>query len=176
MIPQALAKIPKSLWTYVALFAALIALATGFACGSARPDDIVSEQPTLPSPNSESARMGTPRPLNMATPEPGREIPTIPVTITYEHSQSEAVASQGFTVSNPGDRQISLRDGRSISLPDNVHIVDVIRMGQCGKTPCPALPAYILEMGNAKVGIDSEGALYPYKPGMDMDAWRFLTE
>ena len=175
MNPQALAKVAKSPWTYVALFAALASLVGGFACGSARPADGVSEQHP-PSPNSESARMGIPRPLNMATPEPGQEIPTIPVTITYEYSQSEAVGSQGFTVSNPGDRQINLRDGRSISLPDNVHIVDVIRMGQCGKTPCPALPAYILEMGEARMGIDSEGALYPYNPGMDMDAWRFLNE
>lgn len=126
--------------------------------------------------------MGTPiaRPipgnLNMATPEPGQEIPSIPVTITYEQSQSGALGSQGFTVSNPGDRQINLRDGRSIALPDDVRVVDVIRMGQCAQTPCPALPAYVLKKGKARMGIDSEGALYPYKPEMDMDAWRFLTE
>lgn len=181
MIPQAFAQAAKSPWTCIALFAALIAFAAGFACGSARPGDVVVEQPA-PSPNSESAPMGTPvahptqGPLNIATPEPGQEIMTIPVTVTYEYPQSGAVESQGFMVSYPGDRQINLRDGRSIALPANVRIVDVVRMGQCGKTPCPVLPAYILAMGETRVEVDSEGALYPYKPGIDMNAWQFLTE
>ena len=181
MIPQAPAQAAKSPWTCIGLFAALIAFAAGFACGSARPVDVVAERPA-PSPNPESAPMGTPAvhptpdPLNIATPEPGQEILTIPVTVTYEYPQSGAGGSQVFMVSYPGDRQINLRDGRSIALPANVRIVDVVRMGQCGKTPCPVLPAYILAMGEARVEVDSEGAVYPYEPEMDMDAWRFLTE
>ena len=181
MIPQAFAQAAKSPWTYIALFAAHIAFAAGFSCGSARPVDVVAEQPA-PSPNSESAPMGTPvihptpGPLNIATPEPGQEIMTIPVTVAYEYPPSGAGGSQVFMVSNPGDRQINLRDGRSIALPANVYIADVVRMGQCAKNPCPALPAYILAMGDARVEVDSEGAVYPYKPGMDMNAWRFLTE
>ena len=183
MVPRMLTQIIKPPWTYIGLFSILAALIAGFAYGLAQPVGVVAEQPT-PILRSESGAAWTPTPiptpLVIATPEPGEVIPLIPVTVTYEYVGAGAMGKSSdslvFSPSNRGDRQVNLRDGTSIPLPDNVHIVEVIRMGQCGQTPCPVLPAYVLAMGEVEMGVDSEGSVYPTNPEVDMNAWGFLSE
>ena len=181
MTSRMLAQAIKSPWTYIGLFLTIIALIVGFAYGSAWPAGAVAEQPT-PVLHSESGAARTPTthptPLIIATPEPGQVIPPIPVTISYEHPETEATGSapryQGPSI--PGQRKLNLLDGSQVTLPDNVHIVDTVTLGTCSPGPCPPLPGYVLEMDGATVEVDGDGKAYPIDSQTDMDGWRFLTE
>ena len=181
MTSRTLAQAIKSPWTYIGLFATIIALVVGFAYGSARPGGAVAEQPT-PVLHSESGAARTPTtsptPFIIATPDPGQVIPLIPVTITYEYPETDATGSalryRGPSIH--GQRELNLRDGTSIPLPDNVHIVDTVTLISCSGGPCPTMPGYTLEMDGVTVEVDGDGKVYPIDPQTDMDDWRFLTE
>ena len=56
MIPKTLAKIAKSPWTYVALFAALVSLAGGFFYQAVQPSGVVAVEPT-PWPDDVPQRL-----------------------------------------------------------------------------------------------------------------------
>lgn len=172
MIPQTLAKVAKSPWTCVALFAALVSLAVGgFAYRTSRTPDLAAQaRPPISTPDM----------VNYTNVEDLDEVvdlgpPTVEIIQEPVGGGGMSDARAEYLTAEPG-RAIYLHAAdQVIHLPPDVKVEETITFGYCADPGrCPTHPARILAKGDATILIDDEGTVFPNNQ-TELEAFPFLA-